>query len=392
MSESSNGVRILALAQERLAQFRYRTTRNSGLLVALDARYNLVGAVVPRMGRVAEYAAILRYFYPDRDAWRQRAGLSPWTFRHLTAAAEERLRDWDGRYDLIMLVQTMFAPGRLARDRPYAVYTDNIHALTARYFPAWAPLSDGTRARRMQLERATCQAARRIFAKSEFLRGALIEEYRCDPERVVRVGVGTNSFVTSLEETRYDAQAALFVGVDFVRKGGAALLDAWPLVRAQLPEAELWIVGPKRRSPAAEQPGIRWFGFLADRSLLADLYAKATAFVLPLLFEPYGLSFFEAMGQGLPCIGTDRGAIKETIQAGENGLLVPAGEAEPLADALVTLLGDPERAARMGAHAHAEVLAEHTWERVADRMAPHIERIAAEPTRRLAKSATPRRR
>jgi glycosyltransferase involved in cell wall biosynthesis len=378
MNESSNGVRILALAREPLSEFRYRTTRNSGLLVALDARYDLVGTVEPRVGRLAEYAAILRYFYPNRAAWRSRVGLSPWVFRRLSAAAEDDLRDWDGHYDLIMLVQTLFAPGRLSQARPYTVYTDNIHALSARYFPAWAPLSDRARAHRMQLERATCQAAARVFAKSEFLRSALIEHYGSDPEHVIRVGVGTNSFVSSLEGKRYDAQAALFVGIDFKRKGGDALLDAWPRIRARLPEAELWLVGPKRQPPNAEQPGIRWFGFVADRSMLADLYARATAFVLPSLFEPYGLSFFEAMGHGLPCIGTDRGAIKESIHHGYDGFLVPAGEPEPLADALVSLLGDPERAALMGHRAHQAVLTEHTWERVVDRMAPHIERIVAE--------------
>jgi glycosyltransferase involved in cell wall biosynthesis len=62
-----------------------------------------------------------------------------------------------------------------------------------------------------------------------------------------------------------------------------------------------------------------------------------------------------------------------------NGLLVPAGEPEPLAEALISLLGDPERAARMGRSGHADVATEHTWERVADRMAPGIERAVSEP-------------
>ena len=101
--------------------------------------------------------------------------------------------------------------------------------------------------------------------------------------------------------------------------------------------------------------------------------------MLPSLFEPLGAGLMEAMGHGLPCIGTDRGGFRESIDHGVNGLLVPAGESEPLADALVSLLGDPERAALMGRRGHAEVLTERTWDRVADRMAPYIERAAAEP-------------
>jgi glycosyltransferase involved in cell wall biosynthesis len=369
------GIRILAAAQESLSDPQSRVTRNSGLFVALAARYEVVGAIRPAMGNVTKTVTRLRYFYPKRDAWRSRAGLSPWAFHSLTAAAERDLRDWDDRYDLIMLVQTVFAPGTHPHSRPYVVYTDNIHTLSARYFPAWAPLSARDRKRRIQLERMTCRGAKRVFAKSEFVRSAIVAEYECDPDRVIKVGVGANSLVPSLDGVNYDSAAALFVGIDFKRKGGDTLLDAWSSVRARLPNAQLWVVGPRRQPRNAQQPGIRWFGFVSDRSVLTDLYLTATAFVLPSLFEPYGLSFFEAMGHGLPCIGADRGAIREAIRNGENGLLIPPAEPEALADALVSLLGDPDRTAAMGRRAHAEVLAEHTWGRVVDRMAPHIERV-----------------
>ena len=267
----------------------------------------------------------------------------------------------------------------MSKDRRYAVYTDNIHVLTARYYPAWAPLSRRDRAKRIQLEQATCRAARYVFTKTDFLRDALIEDYGCEPDRVVRVGSGSNILVRSLDEKRYDGQAALFVGIDFERKGGPVLLRAWSKVRERLPDAELWVVGPKSRPAAAEQPGVRWHGFVSDRQELAGLYEQATLFVLPSLFEPWGGVLMEARGHGLPCIGTDRGGFRESVDDGVNGLLVPAGEPEPLADALVALLGDPERAALMGRSGHAEVLTEHTWERVADRMAPHLEQAASEP-------------
>ncbi len=167
-------------------------------------------------------------------------------------------------------------------------------SLTARYFPAWSPLSRRDRAKRIQLEQPTCRAARYVFAKTDFLRDALIEDYGCEPDRVVRVGSGSNIMVRSLDGKRYDGQAALFVGIDFERKGGPVLLRAWSAVRERLPDAELWVVGPKRRPAAAEQPGVRWHGFVSDRDELADLYARATLFVLPSLFEPWGGVLMEA--------------------------------------------------------------------------------------------------
>src|SRR2546423_1897007 len=237
-----------------------------------------------------------------------------------------------------------------------------------------------SRVTRIRLERATCRAARYLFAKTDFVRDALIDDYGCAPERVVRVGSGSNIMVHSLDGKRYDGQVALFVGIDFERKGGPVLLRAWRAVRERLPDAELWIVGPKRRPAAAEQPGVRWHGFVSDRKRLAELYGQATALVLPSLFQPWGGVLVGARGHGPPSVGTDRGGFRESIDDGVNGVLVPAGEAEPLAEALVNLLGDPDRAARMGRHGHREVLTEHTWERVADRMATYIEQAAAEPT------------
>jgi glycosyltransferase involved in cell wall biosynthesis len=369
------------LVGRSVADSRRSNSRNSGLFAVLDDRYDIVGTVEPELPGLEDHLIKLRYVYPNRDAWRSRAGLSPVLFRRLTKATEKKLEPWDGRYDLILLVQTLFSPGQLSNDRNYAVYTDNIHALTARYFPAWAPLGSRDRAERIRLEQATCRTARYVFAKSDFLRQALIDDYGCDPERVVRVGTGSNVMLRSLDGRRYDEQVALFVGIDFARKGGEVLLRAWRTVHERLPAAELWVVGPKGPAPsAAQQPGVRWRGFVSDRRRVADMYARATAFVLPSLFEPYGMAFLEAMGHGLPCIGTDGGGIRETIDEGLNGLLVPPGEPEPLADALVSLLGDPESAERMGRRGHAQALREHTWDRVVDRMGPYLERAAAEPT------------
>lgn len=379
MTKVRKHARIL-LAGQSVDDFRNRASRNAGLFAVLNDRYEITGTVEPHLPWLEGYAIKLRYVHRSRDGWRSRAGLSPWTFRRLTDVAERQLGPRDGSYDLILLVQTLFSPGRLSRNRRYVVYTDNIHVLTARYFPAWAPLSRRDRAKRIQLEQATCREARYVFAKTDFLRNALIEDYGCEPDRVLRVGSGSNIMVHSLDGKRYDGRVALFVGIDFERKGGPTLLQAWPAVREALPDAELWVVGPKRRPAAAEQPGVRWHGFVSDRAKLADLYARSTLFVLPSLFEPWGGVLMEARGHGLPCIGTDRGGFRESIDDGVNGVLVPAGEPEPLADALVGLLGDPQRAALMGRSGHADVLTEHTWDRVVDRMAPCLELAASERT------------
>ncbi|MFO7166537.1 MAG: glycosyltransferase family 4 protein [Chloroflexota bacterium] len=380
---SSAPLRVLGLTMEHVSDFRSRpNTKSAGLYMALDRRFTVVDVVRPAPSKLELYLAKLRHFHPNRDVWRARAGLSLALFRRRTAIAERRLRQLDGRYDLIVQLHTLFAPGRLDAGRPYVLHTDNTYMLSERYFPQWAPLRGRARDAWVALEGATYRQAAFLFPRSEFLRRSMIEDYGCDPARVIRVGGGANFDPPPLDGKRYDRQIALFVGSDFARKGGMTLLRAWGQVRRELPRAELWIVGPKR-PVGPPQPGVRWHGFVTDRAALERLYAQATLFVMPSLFEPWGHVFFEAMAYGLPCIGSDQGATPEIIRDGVTGRLVPPGQPGPLAEALVALLADPREAEELGRRAHAEVARGHRWDDVVARMAPYLE-LAVSGTRAVA--------
>lgn len=365
-------LRILGLSARGLADFRTTFSRSAALFAALDRRYEIVGLVQPIIPRSELYWRMLRSIHPQKKQWVARTGLSPWSFRRRTAKAEEELARWEGRYDAILQLQTLFAPGVRFAERAYAVYTDNIYPLTERFYPAWAPIGPKQGAAWAELERVTCKHARVVFAMSEFLRQSLIEDYGCDPARVVRVGGGANCIADSLQSKDHAAQIALFVGDKFEIKGGMTLLAAWKLVKSRLPDAELWIVGPRRRRGPVGN-GVHWFGYVSDRQALADLYLRASVFVLPSHFEAWGHVFLEAMGNGLPCIGTNLFAMPEIIRDGVTGLLVPPRDVGALAEALITLLSDPVRASSMGRHAHTSILACRTWDHVADRMAPYLE-------------------
>ena len=97
---------------------------------------------------------------------------------------------------------------------------------------------------------------------------------------------------------------------------------------------------------------------------------------MPSLAEPYGLALVEAMGHGLPCVGTTVGAMPEIVLEGETGLLVPPGAVEPLAAALVDLLGNPSRARSMGRSARVRVEQELSWDAVVERMMPALTSVA----------------
>lgn len=93
-------------------------------------------------------------------------------------------------------------------------------------------------------------------------------------------------------------------------------------------------------------------GFVAD---IPGLLRRTGLFVQPSVRpEPFGLALVEAMAAGLACIATDAGGPRDILEHGRTGLLVPPGEARPLADAIELLLGDDELRARMGAAAREE--------------------------------------
>lgn len=379
---TSQPIRILGLTMDRVGNFRGGSAgKNAGLYAALDRRFGVVEVVRPGLPKPDYYYNKLRHIHPDRDYWRIRASLNAWAFKRRTELAEQHLQRWDGQYDLIMQLHTLLAPGDLSKRRPYVLHTDNTYRLCERYYADWAPMRGRQRDEWISMERATYQQAAFLFPRSEWLRRSMIDDYGCDPQRVIRVGCGANHLQPTLEGKRYDAPIALFVGYELKRKGGYVLLQAWERVHRELPEAQLWFVGPDQ--PRGKQPGgVRWLGRINDRAALHQVYNQARVFTLPALFEPWGHVIPEAMGEGLPCIVSDRCALPEIVQHGTTGLVVPVGEPEPLADALIELLSDQQRAEQYGRQAHAYILQGNTWDDVIGRMAPYIEQAVEQTTPR----------
>jgi glycosyltransferase involved in cell wall biosynthesis len=102
------------------------------------------------------------------------------------------------------------------------------------------------------------------------------------------------------------------------------------------------------------------------RDALLREMSEADVFVFPSLFEGFALVILEAMAAGLPLITTPNTAGPDLIEHGKEGLIVPAGDANALREAMESLLNDRERARAMGRAAH-EKAKEYTWERYGER-------------------------
>jgi glycosyltransferase involved in cell wall biosynthesis len=106
--------------------------------------------------------------------------------------------------------------------------------------------------------------------------------------------------------------------------------------------------------------------FLGHRSDVPDLLRGATVFARPSTLEGMPLTVLEAMATGLPVIATPVGGTPELITDGQNGFLTPVGDFRALADAIVDVLSDLERASNMGQRNLRTVRDEYTWERVVE--------------------------
>ncbi len=133
-------------------------------------------------------------------------------------------------------------------------------------------------------------------------------------------------------------------------KGYPELLAAM----AQLPQAELWVVGERLATDRGADmgalldgaPRVRRLGYRTD---IPAILAAADIFALPSHFEGLPMSVIEAMLTGLPVVATAIRGPREQVMDGVTGLLVPPATVAPLAAALRRLIADPALRAAMGA-------------------------------------------
>lgn len=356
----------------------------SGTSVHLFAALAEAGALVAAVDATAppplEALAKVLSFAPNLDRWRDRYNTSVLHRRLMTAVAARRIARSVRAPDALMQVGAWcdLAHDRRVRPRLRCSYHDGNLAVVLRR--ADMVMHPGSRSmqRALEFERRLYDNLDLIMPMSRWLRDSFVHDFEQDPAKVVVVGAGANiARIPDPPNRDFTRPRFLFVGIDFVRKGGRQVLTAFGKVREARPDAELWVVG--RDAPAEAHPGVRFFGRIhrntaEGEALLDRLYRQATAFVMPSLFEPFGIVFLEAMAYRLPCVGADRCAMPEIIEDGATGYLVPPEDADAIADRLMRLIEQPETAAVMGEAGYHRFLDRYTWDGVARRIVGETER------------------
>ncbi len=158
------------------------------------------------------------------------------------------------------------------------------------------------------------------------------------------VTIGTASRLIEQKGLRYAIQAFAQLAPDYPNV--QLLIAGDGVLRAEL-EAQVASLNLNDR--------VRFLGWQQD---ITRVMAGYDVFLMPSLWEGFGLALLEAMALSRPVVATHVSAIPEIVQDGETGILVPPRDADALAVELRRLLDDPERRKRMGAAGRARV-AEH---------------------------------
>jgi glycosyltransferase involved in cell wall biosynthesis len=156
------------------------------------------------------------------------------------------------------------------------------------------------------------------------------------------------------------------------RKGVGDLIRAFALLERGRFELEIVGGGADERAlrDLAAQLGavedVRFLGPLS-RAEVAARYRAADLFTLPSSAEAFGNVFAEALASGLPIVGSRTGGIPDLVEHGSNGLLVPPGDVNALAEAIRYLADDPELRSDMALRNRAKAEATLEWAQVTRR-------------------------
>jgi L-malate glycosyltransferase len=217
-----------------------------------------------------------------------------------------------------------------------------------------------------------------VIANSEASRRLLIEEFGIPRDRVrlLHNGVDLERILSALGNRQkifpdLKPGAKLIINVANMNsevKGQSVLIKAAKDVCQIVPEAVFVLVGDGPLRSQFEQQvsnlGIRErFIFLGRRRDVPEILSCASIFAFPSFAEGLPNSILEALAAGVPIVATAVGGIPEIIEHGTHGLLVKSGDAHGLAQAISSLLRNPELSQKFSMAGRERIRSSFTWDR-----------------------------
>jgi len=213
----------------------------------------------------------------------------------------------------------------------------------------------------LPFEQRTYRLADKIICDCEDTKKVLIERYAIPAEKITVIHCAVDTVKFHFENLPKKPNSVLYIGRIAKRKGIDFLIRSMPFVVRAIPDVQLIVGGKgscleKMKSLVRHlglERNVTFLGFVPDDHL-NTLYNQARCVVVPSVFEGFGITVIEALAAGTRVVGTDVDGIREILNSGEYGRLVPYGNHRALADAIIAELKEPERAGTVRAEYRVE--------------------------------------
>lgn len=345
---------------------------NNSIFPLFKEKCELIDVLDVDLKGIAKYWSAMKTFSFDRRKWGNRLHQNPWAFKARTQMIERRLKEITSAYDLIYQEGAMFLPG-WSSNIPFVSYHDSNVILSAQGggYAQGAHYKGINLQRTIEQEKMVYEKASIIFSMSDWLKTSFVKDFGIQEDKIITVYAGTTLKAEDFSKN-YENKTILFVGKNFERKGGHTLLEAFKLVRKEIKDARLIIIGPDFN---IDEEGVEVKGLVTNKNDLVNYFKQASLFVLPSLYEPFGLVFAEAFAFKNPCIGTNICAMPEIIEEGKGGFLIPPNDSNTLADRIILLLKDEGLSRKMGEYGFEKVKNTLNWDSVVNNMLFHCSKI-----------------
>ena len=330
----------------------------------------VVDSIHPRLSRVKRIALAARYLasgYGRLRSTEQLLRAAPARWRH-----SRQVADHASRIDVhhVLHTGTLDLPALdLLRGTKHYLYCDHTWLLSLRHRTDADAFTTKAVAEFERLERDSFAGLEAIFTFGTYVRDHIVHHYGLPPERVIAVGSGMGSIEPFRGAKDFSRPHLLFVAKHFFEaKGGLLLLDAFHIALRQRPDLLLTIVGDERSRAFVPPHRNIVFRDHLPWSELQKLFRDATLLTQPMLNDPWGQVYLEALASRTPVLGLDRNGLPEITGNGRYGFLVKEANPRLVAAAIIDAVGNPDRLARMADGGQTHVLANYTWDRVAERI------------------------
>lgn len=261
---------------------------------------------------------------------------------------------------------------------PLTFWSDATFHNIVNYYPDYTNLAPETFRNGEYLEKISLGKASLQFFSSDWACNDSIYHYKSDPTKVKSIPFGANilelpnynSIKERITNKKYDTINFLFVGVDWIRKGGDIALKIVENLRLNGINAKLQVVGctPNLKT---KPDYVEIYGYLVkanqdDYRTLVRLYEEAHFFMMPSRYESFGIAVCEANANGLPVIGSKTGGLQHIVKESINGFVFDYNQSESeinrITEQIISFIGDRNKLLDFALSSYNEYSTNLNWD------------------------------